>query len=182
MKITPLELPEVLIFEPKIFEDQRGFFFETYKQQDFNNLINADILFKQDSHSKSYKGVLRGLHYQIPPMDQGKLIRVIKGEVFDVAVDLRLSSPTFGKYVSQILSETNKKQIWIPKGFAHGFLTLSNSAELIYKMTSSYSPNHERSIIWNDSDLAIAWPKVSFINLSSKDLQAKKFSDAELFP
>jgi dTDP-4-dehydrorhamnose 3,5-epimerase len=182
MKITPLEISDVLIIQPNVFEDQRGFFFETYKQPDFNKAINADILFKQDCHSKSCMGVLRGLHYQAPPMDQAKLIRVIKGEVFDVAVDLRRSSPTFGKHVTQILSEVNKKQIWIPSGFAHGFLTLSDSAEILYKMTNIYSPNHERAIIWNDEDLGISWPKTKFKNLSPKDLLAKKLSDAELFP
>jgi dTDP-4-dehydrorhamnose 3,5-epimerase len=181
MKVTPLSIPDVLLIEPKIYEDDRGFFFESFNLNEFKTATSLDITFVQDNHSKSVKGVLRGLHYQIPPYAQGKLVRVIQGEVFDVAVDIRKSSPTFGKYVSQILSGENKKQLWIPEGFAHGFLTLSDSAEILYKTTRLYSPDSERCIIWNDKSLSIKWPKHIKTQLSSKDVLGKKFLDDELF-
>lgn len=181
MNITSLSIPDVLLIEPEVFEDERGFFFESYKEEEFQKSVGGNISFKQDCHSKSIKGVLRGLHYQSAPKAQGKLIRAIKGEVFDVAVDIRKSSKTFGEYVTQILSAENKKQIWIPKGFAHGFFVLSDSAELLYKMTDIYSPTHERTIIWNDSFLKIPWPIKNDLKLSSKDLLGLSFGEAEVF-
>jgi len=158
MKVTPLAIPDVLLIEPQVFDDDRGFFFESFNQNKFEEATGLKINFVQDNHSKSLKGVLRGLHYQLPPKAQGKLVRVIQGEVFDVAVDLRKSSPTFGKCVGEILSADNKKQVWIPEGFAHGFLTLSDTAEFLYKTTDFYSPEHEESIMWNDETIAIKWP------------------------
>jgi dTDP-4-dehydrorhamnose 3,5-epimerase len=181
MKIIPLDIPEVLLIEPKVFEDDRGFFLESYNYIDFKKFTNFDESFVLDCHSKSFGGVLRGLHYQVSPKSQDKLIRVIKGEILDVAVDIRRHSPTYGKYVSQVLSENNKKIIYIPKGFAHGFLTLTESAELCYKMTNTYSPIHERCIIWNDPDLNINWPNTENIKLSSKDLLGIRFKDAQVF-
>ena len=175
MKVTPLNIPDVLLIEPKVYEDDRGFFFESFNLKDFKEITSLDINFVQDNHSKSAKGVLRGLHYQLPPYAQGKLVRAIQGEVFDVAVDLRKYSPTFGKYVSQILSAENKKQMWIPEGFAHGFLTLSTSAEVLYKTTHFYHPAHERTILWNDSLLNIQWPGDFDIKLSAKDLVGVNF-------
>jgi len=180
MEVTPLDITDVLVIEPKIFEDDRGFFFESFNLDEFRKATSLDISFVQDNHSKSVKGVLRGLHYQIPPYAQGKLVRVIQGEVFDVAVDIRPSSPTFGKYVSQILSAENKKQMWIPEGFAHGFLTLSQTSELLYKTTNFYNSKYERSIIWNDATLQVSWPREK-IQLSSKDFSAKKFNDSDFF-
>ena len=144
MKATRLEIPDVILFEPKVFGDERGFFYESFNQQTFNQLTGLNIQFVQDNHSKSQKGVLRGLHYQLPPKAQGKLVRVVQGEVFDVAVDIRKDSPTFGKWVSAILSAENKQQLWIPEGFAHGFLTLSETAEFLYKTTDYYAPEMER--------------------------------------
>ena len=180
MKVTPLDIPDVLIIEPNIYEDERGFFFESFNLNEFRKATSLDITFVQDNHSKSAKGVLRGLHYQIPPYGQGKLVRVIQGEVFDVAVDLRKSSPTFGKYVSHILSAENKKQMWIPEGFAHGFLTLSERSEFLYKTTNFYNSKYERCIKWNDEVLQISWPREE-IHLSSKDSSAKKFNDSVFF-
>lgn len=180
MKVTPLDIPDVLIIEPNIYEDERGFFFESFNLNEFRKATSLDITFVQDNHSKSAKGVLRGLHYQIPPYGQGKLVRVIQGEVFDVAVDLRKSSPTFGKYVSHILSAENKKQMWIPEGFAHGFLTLSERSEFLYKTTNFYNSKYERCIKWNDEVLQICWPREE-IHLSSKDSSAKKFNDSVFF-
>ena len=182
MKVTSLDIPDVLVIEPKVYEDDRGFFFESFNLNEFKKATSLDITFVQDNHSKSGKGVLRGLHYQLPPHAQGKLVRVIQGEVFDVAVDLRKSSPTFGKYVSQILSAENNKQMWIPEGFAHGFLTLSNSTELLYKTTNFYNPNYERSIFWNDKDLNIDWPLEREIKVSPNDALGKDFELSELFP
>ena len=180
MKVTPLKIPDVLLIEPSVFEDARGFFFESFREDVFRKETSLNVSFVQDNHSKSSQGVLRGLHYQIPPHAQGKLVRVIQGEVFDVAVDLRKSSPNFGKYVSQILSAENRKQIWIPEGFAHGFLTLSQTSEFLYKTTNFYNSEYERSIIWNDETLQVSWPKEK-IKLSSKDSLAKKFNDADFF-
>jgi dTDP-4-dehydrorhamnose 3,5-epimerase len=180
MKVTPLSIPDVLLIEPCVFEDARGFFFESFNLNEFRKATSLDVSFAQDNHSKSVKGVLRGLHYQTPPYAQGKLVRVIQGEVFDVAVDIRKSSPTFGKYVSQILSAENKKQMWIPEGFAHGFLTLSQTSEFLYKTTNFYNSKYERSIMWNDETLKINWPREK-IHLSSKDSSAKKFIDSDFF-
>jgi dTDP-4-dehydrorhamnose 3,5-epimerase len=177
MKVIPLNIPDVLLIEPKVFEDDRGFFFESFNLNEFRNATSLDINFVQDNHSKSIKRVLRGLHYQLPPFSQGKLVRVVQGEVFDVAVDLRKSSATFGQYISQILSSENKKQIWIPEGFAHGFLTLSNTAEVLYKATNFFSPTHERIIVWNDPLINIKWPVLNDFFLSHKDLSGLNFSD-----
>jgi dTDP-4-dehydrorhamnose 3,5-epimerase len=171
MKVTPLSIPDVLLIEPQVFGDDRGFFYESFNQNKFEDAIGKKINFVQDNHSKSIKGVLRGLHYQLTPKAQGKLVRVIQGEVFDVAVDLRQSSPTFGKWVGEILSADNKRQMWIPEGFAHGFLTLSDTAEFLYKTTDFYSPEHERSIIWNDPNINIVWP-LEQVFLSNKDSKA----------
>jgi dTDP-4-dehydrorhamnose 3,5-epimerase len=181
MKVTPLAIPDVLLIEPQVFGDDRGFFFESFNQERFEKAIGQKINFVQDNHSKSVKGVLRGLHYQLPPKAQGKLVRVIQGEVFDVAVDLRKSSPTFGKWVGEILSADNKKQLWIPEGFAHGFVTLSDTAEFLYKTTDFYSPEHEESIVWNDATIAIKWPFDFEPSLSNKDNLGKALPDSEVF-
>ena len=181
MKATPLNIPDVLLIEPQVFEDERGVFFESFNSSEFRKITSLDVLFVQDNQSKSAKGVLRGLHYQLPPYAQGKLVRVIQGEVLDIAVDIRTSSPTFGKYVAEILTSKNKKQLWVPEGFAHGFLTLSETSEFVYKTTKLYSPAHERSILWNDPILNINWPKDIQIKLSAKDLSADNFLNAELF-
>ena len=181
MKVTPLSIPDVLLIEPHIFEDDRGGFFESFNLNEFRKATSLDVSFVQDNHSKSNKGVLRGLHYQSTPYSQGKLVRVIQGEVFDVAVDLRKSSPTFGKYVSQILSAENKKQIWIPEGFAHGFLTLSQTSEFLYKVTNFYNPVYERCIHWNDNFLKIDWPSFLKIEVSAKDALGKSFKEADYF-
>jgi dTDP-4-dehydrorhamnose 3,5-epimerase len=180
MKVSPLAISDVLLIEPEIFGDDRGFFFESFNQERFEKAIGQKINFVQDNHSKSVKGVLRGLHYQLPPKAQGKLVRVIQGEVFDVAVDLRKSSPTFGKWVGEILSADNKNQIWIPEGFAHGFLTLSDTAEFLYKTTDFYSKEHEQAIIWNDETIRIDWP-MKEVSLSSKDSAAVSFKEAKYF-
>ena len=155
MKVTALTIPDVLLIEPKVFYDDRGFFFESFNQIDFRKVTGLSPVFIQENYSRSFKAVLRGLHFQLPPKEQGKLIRVVKGEVFDVAVDIRKDSSTYGKWVGQILSDKNKKQLWIPGGFAHGFLVLSEVADLIYKTTNYYSPENERCIIWNDPDINI---------------------------
>jgi dTDP-4-dehydrorhamnose 3,5-epimerase len=182
MKVTRLSIPDVLLIEPYVFEDSRGFFFESYREDIFKKETLLDVSFVQENHSKSSQGVLRGLHYQLPPHAQDKLIRVIQGEVLDVAVDLRKSSPTFGKYVAEILSGDNKRQLYIPEGFGHGFLTLSSSAEILYKTTDFYYPEIERCIIWNDPNLHINWPKYLDIQLSSKDLMGTTFTSCEIFP
>jgi dTDP-4-dehydrorhamnose 3,5-epimerase len=169
MKVTPLAIPDVLLIEPKVFGDERGFFFESFNQKAFNEATGLDIHFVQDNHSKSAQSVLRGLHYQLPPRAQGKLVRVIAGEVFDVAVDIRKGSPTFGQWVSAMLSAGNKQQMWIPPGLAHGFLVLSESAEFLYKTTDYWAPEFERCILWNDPDLAIEWPLEDDPVLSGKD-------------
>lgn len=182
MKATATAIPDVFIIEPKAFGDERGFFFESYNKTMFSELIGVDPNFVQDNHSRSARNVLRGLHYQIK-QPQGKLVRVTQGEVFDVAVDLRKRSPTFGKWVGEHLSATNKKQLWVPEGFAHGFLVLSDYAEFLYKTTDFYSPEHERSIAWNDEVIGIEWPidKAENPNLSEKDAAARVFKDAEYF-
>tara|TARA_Y100000589_G_scaffold303041_1_gene315068 strand:+ start:1404 stop:1952 length:549 start_codon:yes stop_codon:yes gene_type:complete len=181
MKITNSILDEVKIFEPKVFHDERGFFFESFNKKFFQESINYEIEFVQDNHSKSSKGVLRGLHYQLDPFAQGKLVRVISGEVFDVAVDIRVNSKDFGKWFGVKLSADNKKQLWIPKGFAHGFLTLSDSAEFLYKTTNFYNKNSERSIIWNDPDINIDWGSEVAPIVSIKDKNAPFLKDADLF-
>jgi dTDP-4-dehydrorhamnose 3,5-epimerase len=170
MKITPLNISDVLLIEPDIYEDSRGFFFESFNHRKFEKIIGRKIQFVQDNHSKSYKGVLRGLHYQ-NLQSQAKLVRVVRGEVFDVAVDIRKNSLTYGKWVAATLSEENKKQLWIPEGFAHGFLALSNVAEVLYKASDYYAPESERCIIWNDPNVNIEWPIKSLPILSVKDQQ-----------
>lgn len=175
MNVIKTEIPDVLIFEPKVFSDERGFFFESFNQKIFEEAVGRKVEFVQDNHSKSRKGVLRGLHYQLEPYAQGKLVRCVVGEVFDVAVDIRKSSPTFGKWVGVNLSAENKRQLWIPEGFAHGFLTLKDDTEILYKTTSYYSPEYERSIIWNDEDLVIKWPNDPCV-ISHKDSLAQSFA------
>ena len=180
MKVTATAIPDVLLFEPTIHEDGRGFFFESFNQKRFDDAVGRKIIFVQDNHSRSGKYVLRGLHYQLR-RPQGKLVRVVSGEVFDVAVDLRKRSPTFGKFVSGVLSADNKKQLWIPEGFGHGFLVLSDTAEFLYKTTDYYVPEDERCVIWNDSDIAIDWPKDAEPILSAKDRGGFPLSKAEVF-
>jgi len=180
MKATPLRIPDVILLEPKVFGDERGFFFESYNERRFAELTGRKATFVQDNHSRSAKNVLRGLHYQIK-QPQGKLVRVISGEVFDVAVDIRKSSPTFGQWVGEHLSGENKKQLWIPEGFAHAFVVLTDYAEFLYKTTDYWAPEHERCIVWNDPKLAIAWPVSSTPSLSGKDAQGVPFDKAEVF-
>lgn len=182
MKVTPLAIPDVLLLEPKIFGDARGFFFESYNARTFAAATGLRPDFVQDNHSKSRRGVLRGLHYQLPPQAQGKLVRVVQGEVFDVAVDIRRTSPTFGRWVGAVLSSENQLQLWIPPGFAHGFLTLSETAEFLYKTTDFYTPAAERCILWNDPQIGIDWPLAGASpSLSDKDLQGVALARAELF-
>ena len=180
MKSTRLAIPDVVLLEPKVFGDERGFFYESFNQQAFRVATGVDVDFVQDNHSRSVKGVLRGLHYQLPPKAQGKLVRVVFGEVFDVAVDIRKGSPTFGKWVGEVLSAENKRQMWIPSGFAHGFVTLSESAEFLYKTTDYYSPQHERCIRWDDAAIGVAWPLTGAPTLSGKDVVGAMLSNAEL--
>ncbi len=172
-----LEIPDVILIEPKVFEDDRGFFMETYKYSEFKK-NGIPYEFVQDNHSKSQRGVLRGLHYQLKPMEQGKLVRCIKGRIWDVAVDIRKGSPWYGKWVAVELSEENKLMLWIPPGFAHGFLALADNTEIIYKVTKEYSPEFDRGIIWDDPDLAIDWPIKNPI-LSEKDKNLPLLKDAE---
>ncbi len=182
MHVIHTSLPGLLIIEPKVFGDARGFFFESFNQQVFERLTGLSVNFVQDNHSCSEQHVLRGLHYQIR-QPQGKLVRVVAGEVYDVAVDIRKSSPTFGQWDGTILSAENKRMLWVPLGFAHGFVVLSEQAEFLYKTTDYWAPEHERSILWNDPDLAIDWQlKGSRPVLSKKDMAAVPFSQAELFP
>jgi dTDP-4-dehydrorhamnose 3,5-epimerase len=181
MIATPTAIPDVLILEPQVFGDDRGFFFESFNARAFAQASGLKPQFVQDNHSKSARNVLRGLHYQLAPKAQGKLLRVVKGEVFDVAVDLRNSSKTFGCWVGLVLSAKNKQQLWIPPGFAHGFLTLSEGAEFLYKTTEYYSPDHERSLLWNDPALGIDWPLDGVPILAAKDATAKRLSEAETF-
>lgn len=181
MQVIETAIPDVKIIEPKVFGDDRGFFFESFNLNAFREKANINDNFVQDNHSRSPKHVLRGLHYQIR-QPQGKLVRVVSGEVYDVAVDIRKSSPTFGQWVGVILSATNKRMFWVPKGFAHGFLVLSDHADFLYKTTDFYDPTSERSIIWNDPDLAIEWPlNGSSPILSAKDQNGAKFKQAEVF-
>ncbi|MCX3309099.1 dTDP-4-dehydrorhamnose 3,5-epimerase [Pantoea vagans] len=180
MKIIDTKIPDVKIFEPAVFGDERGFFFESFSQKKFDNAIGRHVEFVQDNHSKSSKGVLRGLHYQLNPFAQGKLVRCVAGAVFDVAVDIRKQSPFFGQWVGVELSSENKRQLWIPEGFAHGFLTLTDNTEFVYKTTNFYSKESERSIIWNDPLINIDWPEKEVL-LSEKDKLASLFSEAEVF-
>lgn len=181
MNVIKTTIPDVIILEPNVFGDDRGFFFESFNQVKFEEAIGHKVAFVQDNHSKSIKNVLRGLHYQIN-QPQGKLVRVVSGEVYDVAVDIRKSSATFGQYVSVILSAKNRRQLWIPEGFAHGFLTVSETAEFVYKTTNYYAPKYERCIAWNDSILKIDWPVGEECpKLSDKDSQGLAFKFAELF-
>jgi dTDP-4-dehydrorhamnose 3,5-epimerase len=178
--VTTTSLPEVLILEPKVFGDARGFFFESFNARDFAQCTGLTVQFVQDNHSKSSKGVLRGLHYQIEH-PQGKLVRVTQGEVFDVAVDLRRSSPNFGKWEGVVLSADNKRQLWIPPGFAHGFVTLSDSAEFLYKTTDYYHPEHERCLLWSDTTVGIQWPIGAAPLLAAKDVAGLALSSAATF-
>ena len=180
MKVTPTTIADVLIIEPKVFGDSRGFFYESFNQKAFNDATGLDVNFVQDNHSRSTKGVLRGLHYQVQ-QPQGKLVRVVRGAVFDVAVDIRKGSATFGKWVGVELSEENHKQLWVPPGFAHGFLVTSESAEFLYKTTDYYAPEHERSIAWNDPAIGINWSLKSEPSLSDKDQLARTLHEAETF-
>jgi dTDP-4-dehydrorhamnose 3,5-epimerase len=180
MHIHRTEIPEVLIVEPKIFGDERGFFFESFNKQRFADLTGVSAEFVQDNHSRSTCNVLRGLHYQIQ-QPQGKLVRVVAGEVFDVAVDIRKNSPTFGKWTGTVLSAENQLQLWIPEGFAHGFVVTSNSAEFVYKTTNYWAPEHERCILWNDPAVGIVWPKGMTPSLSDKDRAGTLLIDADLF-
>jgi len=180
MNTIQLAIPDVVVFEPRVYRDERGFFFESCNQRTFEEAIGAHAAFVQDNHTCSSKNVLRGLHYQIR-QPQGKLVRVVAGAVFDVAVDIRESSPTFGQWVGEILSAENKKQIWIPEGLAHGFVVLSDQAEVLYKTTDYWAPEHERCIIWNDVTLGIEWPIEGPLRLSAKDAQGMAFLSAEVF-
>lgn len=181
MNVIKTAIPEVLIFEPKVFGDERGFFFESFNHKLFEEAVGYPVTFVQDNHSKSSKGVLRGLHYQLPPHAQGKLVRCVTGEVFDVAVDIRKSSPTFGQWVGVHLSGENKRQLWIPEGFAHGFVTLTETAEFLYKTTNYYAPQSEGSIHWDDPLVGIRWPTTSKVSLSKKDQEAVTLNLAVTF-
>lgn len=178
--MTPTAIPDVLMLQPKVFGDSRGFFFESFNEQDFAQATGLNVKFVQDNHSRSAKGVLRGLHYQLQ-QPQGKLVRVVRGAVFDVAVDIRRSSPTFCQWVGCELSEDNHRQLWIPPGFAHGFVVLSESADFLYKTTDYYAPAHERCIAWNDPDIGIEWPAGLEPQLSAKDMAGVPFKSAEVF-
>ncbi len=180
MKIIQTEIPDVLLIEPRVFEDERGFFYESFNERVFQEKVDVVEQFVQDNHSRSAKNVLRGLHYQIK-QPQGKLVRVVVGEIFDVAVDLRTNSKYFGQWIGVHLSAKNKQQLWIPAGFAHGFLVLSENAEVLYKTTDYYAPEHERSLLWSDPDLAIAWPLEIEPIVSAKDRAGKLVKEAEVF-
>lgn len=181
MKVTPTAIPEVLVIEPKVFGDARGFFFESFNQKAFNEATGLTETFVQDNHSRSARGVLRGLHYQLQ-QPQGKLVRVVRGAVFDVAVDIRKSAPTFGQWVGVELSEDNHKQLWVPSGFAHGFVVLSETADFLYKTTDYYAPAHERCIAWDDATVGIVWPELGEApTLSTKDLAGLPLNQSELF-
>ena len=180
MQAIRTSIADVIVFQPKVFGDDRGFFFESFNQKEFDAVVECEARFVQDNHSRSAKGVLRGLHYQIQQA-QGKLVRVVQGEVLDVAVDLRKSSPTFGKWVSEVLSAENNKQLWVPAGFGHGFITRSQSAEFLYKTTDYYAPQFERCIRWDDPALAIDWGIKSEPLVSAKDKNGSDFALAEKF-
>lgn len=181
MQFEKLAIPDVVLFTPKVFGDERGFFFESFNQNVFEQATGTAPAFVQDNHSKSVRGVLRGLHYQLPPHAQGKLVRVVQGAVFDVAVDIRRSSPMFGRWVGALLSADNKRQLWIPPGFAHGFVTLSDTAEFLYKTTDFYAPSAERAIIWNEPAIGVDWGYDGTPVLSGKDQQALPLAQAEVF-
>lgn len=181
MKVIDTHIPDIKIFEPSVFGDDRGFFFESFNQSVFEKNIGRSVQFVQDNHSKSVKGVLRGLHYQLPPYAQAKLVRCVEGEVFDVAVDIRRSSATFGQWVGVHLSAVNKRQLWIPEGFAHGFVTLSETAEFLYKTTNFYAPSHDACIVWNDASIGIEWPIDFQPSLSGKDQMGCSLQKAVLF-
>jgi dTDP-4-dehydrorhamnose 3,5-epimerase len=181
MRVTATDLPEVLVLEPAVFGDDRGFFLESYNQNRFSEAVRRDVNFVQDNHSRSSKNVLRGLHFQLPPKAQGKLIRAVAGAIFDVAVDMRRCSPNFGRWTGVELSAENKRQLWIPEGFAHGFLTLSDSAEVLYKASDFYSPADEGSVVWNDPTIAIEWPLEGEPLLSGKDAAAPSLATAPAF-
>lgn len=181
MKATRLAIPELILFEPAVHEDSRGFLFEAFTADRFRTLTGIDADFVQDNQSFSRQHVLRGLHYQVPPKVQGKIVRAVAGSVFDVAVDLRRSSAYFGRWVGAELSAENRRQLWIPPGFAHGFAVLGEAAEVLYKITEKYSPAHERCIVWNDPDLAIQWPLDAPV-VSPRDAKGASFRDADLFP
>ena len=180
MNFTPLAIPDVIVLEPQVFGDERGFFFESFNHRQFEDAVGKSVKFVQDNHSRSAKNVLRGLHYQIA-QPQGKLVRVVQGEVFDVAVDIRKKSPTFGKWVGEVLSAENKKQLWVPEGFAHGFITLSDTAEFLYKTTDYWAPSFERCIRWDDVELNITWPIATAPYVSAKDALGTSLLNAETF-
>ena len=180
MKVTRTEIPDIVLLEPRVFGDERGFFLESWNAREFNRIVGGDLHFLQDNHARSGHGVLRGLHYQIR-QPQGKLVRVVQGRVFDVAVDLRKSSTTFGRWVGFELSEDNYRQLWVPPGFAHGYLVLSERADFLYKATDFYAPEHERCIIWNDPEIGIVWPLDGKPILSAKDQSGLPFNKAEVF-
>ena len=182
MKVTPTAIPDVMVVEPKVFGDARGFFYESFNQQAFNQATGTNYEFVQDNHSRSSKGVLRGLHYQLPPHAQGKLVRVVRGAVWDVAVDIRKNSPTFGQWVGETLTEDNHKQFWIPPGFAHAFVVLSDSADFLYKTTNYYAPQSDRGLLWNDPQIGIQWPDLGMeFLLSEKDQKQPLLQNAEVF-
>ena len=181
MKATPLALPDVLLLEPRVFPDDRGWFYESFNARSFAQATGLDVGFVQDNHSRSSRGVVRGLHYQLPPAGQGKLVRAVAGSILDVAVDIRRSSPTFGQWVAETLTAENKRQLWVPIGFAHGFVALEDGTEVLYKTTDFYAKDAERSIRWDDPDLAIAWPEGLLPLLADKDAAAPLLRDAETF-
>lgn len=181
MKATPLALPEVLLLEPRVFPDDRGWFYESFNARSFAEATGLDVNFVQDNHSRSARGVLRGLHYQLPPAAQGKLVRAVAGSILDVAVDIRRSSPTCGRWVAEVLSADNKRQLWVPVGFAHGFIALEDGTEVIYKTTDFYHKAAERSIRWDDPDLGIAWPPALTPLLATKDAEASDYAAADRF-
>ena len=181
MKATPTAIPDVLLIEPRVFGDARGFFFESWNERAFSEAVGRRIAFVQDNHSSSARNVLRGLHYQVR-QPQGKLVRVIAGEVFDVVVDIRRSSPTFGRWVGERLSAANRRMLWVPEGFAHGFVVLSDSAEFLYKTTDYYAPQHERTLLWNDPEVGVQWPLDGEPLLKPADAAGATLKTAELFP
>ena len=181
MKVTPLAIPEILLIEPKIYEDARGHFYESHNARSFDEAVGRHVQFVQDNHSLSHRGVVRGLHYQLAPAPQGKLVRVVAGEAFDVAVDIRRSSPSFGRWVGEMLSEANHRQMWIPEGFAHGFMALNDGTEVLYKASDFYHRAAEHAIRWDDPDLGITWPQGLAPILSDKDAIAPPFSTAVTF-
>ncbi len=180
MNATELAIPGVFVLEPKVFGDERGFFFESFNANVFEQLTGRSTDFVQDNHSRSSRGVLRGLHFQLAPKAQAKLVRVVQGEIFDVAVDVRPESKTFGRWVSQTLSAENKKQMWIPEGFAHGFLTMSETAEVLYKTNGLYAPEFERCVLWNDASIGIEWPMTEGLVISEKDRAGQALSECQL--